>query len=69
MKRLRIVPLALLTLFGLGVMLPAAGWFSPRPAPSNPAIHPADTHDLSNEAAVRHRRGEPRHWRTLFLHR
>jgi hypothetical protein len=68
MKRSRFVPLALVTLLGIGVMLPAAGWLSPRAAPSDAVLRRADADDLCSEAAARHRRGQPRHWRTLFLH-
>lgn len=68
MKRFRLTPLTLLTLLLTGVLLPWAGWFSPRPAAArSPEIRSAKAADLHSEAASRHRRGQATHWRALLL--
>jgi uncharacterized membrane protein len=56
-----------------GFLLPVSGWFSSRESarPSSRTetrIH-ARAHDLSSEAAWRHRTGQTTHWRPLVMHR
>jgi len=69
MRRIRLAPLTLLTLVLTGMALAAAGWFSPK-SPNRPnEIRTARAADLSSETALRHRHGQPTHWRCVMLHR
>jgi hypothetical protein len=69
MRRIRLAPLTLLTLVLTGLALGAAGWFSPKAPNRTAEIGTARAADLNSEAANRHRRGQPTHWRYVMLHR
>jgi len=67
--RIRLAPLTLLTLVLTGIALPAAGWFSPKSSNRSGEIRTARAVDLNSETALRHRHGQPTHWRYVMLHR
>lgn len=74
MKHFGLAPVTLLTVAFTGFLLPVSGWFSSRESarPVSPiavARIQARDHDLSSEAACRHRTCQPTHWRALVLHR
>ena len=69
MRRIRLAPLTLLTLVLTGIALPAAGWFSSKAPNRTAEVRAARTCDLNSEAANRHRRAQPTHWRYVMLHR
>ena len=67
--RIRLAPLTLVTLVLTGIALPAAGWFSsPKSSNRSTEIRTARAADLNSETALRHRHGQPTHWRTVMLH-
>lgn len=68
MKNLGLAAVTLCCLTLTAFAVPAAGWISSRP-PRSTQIRLANADDLASEAALRHQRGEPRHWRALLLHR
>jgi hypothetical protein len=72
MKRFSLAPITIFTLILTGGLLPCSGWFASRDAhrpPSHAESHAHfRDHDLTSEAALRFRSGQPTHWRALALH-
>jgi hypothetical protein len=72
MKRFGLAPVTLVTLTLTGVLLPYTGWFagksSARPPSHGEARSRARANDLTTEAALRCRSGQPTHWRAFALH-
>jgi len=71
MKRFRLTPVTLLSLTLTGVLLPWAGWFSPRHSAvaRTTEIRSVKASDLNSEDAQRHRRGQASHWRPMLMQR
>jgi hypothetical protein len=68
MKDFGLVAVTLFSLLLTAFAVPAAGWFSSKaPASRPPQIHTARASDLTSDAAIRHRQGQPVHWRALVL--
>ncbi len=74
MRQFGLAPVTLLTVAFTGFLLPVSGWFSSRES-ARPVSRIAEVrsqardHDLSSEAALRHRTGQPTHGRALVMHR
>lgn len=74
MRQFGLAPVTLLTVAFTGFLLPVSGWFSSHETAKSVSRFAnvraeARSHDLSSEAARRHRTGQPNHWRALVLHR
>ena len=68
MKDFGLVAVTLCSLLLTAFAVPAAGWFSSKPPLSRPPqLQAASPSELMSEAALRHRRGQPVHWRALVL--